>query len=81
MVPVIMTIIAGGCHFYYFFLFAPDGPGLNREVHPVTPGISGAYYPAGEKEPVRSMMKRPVCFNDIHSLNHSSDKPPNGSSL
>jgi hypothetical protein len=41
-------------------LFYPVGPadsGLSREVHPITPVISGAYYLAGENGLVKRMIK------------------------
>jgi hypothetical protein len=39
----------GSAYIYLPYRVAPAGSGFNREVHPITPMILGAYYPAGEK--------------------------------
>jgi hypothetical protein len=36
--------------FFPIFPVVPAGPGPDREVQPITPGILGAYYLAGEKK-------------------------------
>jgi hypothetical protein len=45
---IIATVKKEG-NFLLFFPVTPAGSGLNREVHPITPVILGAYYLGGEK--------------------------------